>query len=385
MFTKRLSWGVGILCVGILGCILVMAIRQAQIAADKVSSGNNLKQLVLGLQNYESVFKRLPSGCDQEAKHGWQTHLRPYMEANDWYGKLDMQYGWEHPFNSYLFGWRMVGYLRDDVESKYSSEGHGLTHYLGNPCILHRGSNLRFTDIDAGLSNVWFVGEIGSRYPPFGYPFNWRAFTWPLNSKDGGFGGWSDGAQFGMGDMAIRFVSSSVDPSVVEQLANAMAKPDSERTRIPDRQFQCGGVEYARTSKGFQNEEVRNRPKLSEEHSAVYFDLDRRPEVLVWRGKPGFAKLGITIESMLSEYSEARVLDYGADLDLVVADKISRCENLEALKVGSIAAPDQWIEILKSMQRLKYLAGKFDTELLEQLRRDLPDCEVSTTKYLVPK
>lgn len=377
MFTKCLSWGIGSLCVVLLGCLLVMAIRQAQIAANKMASGNNLKQLVLGLQNYESIFRRLPSGCDQGAKHGWQTHLRPYMEASNWYGNLHLQFGWEHPFNSHRFGWRMVGYQRDEVKSKYSSEGYGLTHYLGNPCILHRGSNVKFNDIDAGLSNVWFVGEIDSKYQPFGYPYNWRSLTWPLNSKDGGYGGWSDGAQFGMGDMAIRFVSSSIDRSVVEQLANVMAMPDSERTQIPDRSFQCGGVEFARTSKGFRNEEKRNRPKLDEEHSIVYFDLDKRPEVLVWRGKPGFA--------ILSEYSEARVLDYDADLDFAIADKISRCKKLEALKVDTILEPDQVIERLKSMHGLQYLAGKFDTELLERLRRELPACEVSSTEDSMPK
>ncbi len=380
MSTKRLSLGIGILCAAMLLCLLFMAVNRAQTAARKMSSGNNLKQIGLAFHNFESAMKRLPAGCDEEAKHGWPTNIFNYMEASSWYNDIDKQVDWEHPFNFYKFRIRIQSYQNPGLVSSYTSEGYGLTHYLANACVFYRGSNVKFNDIDAGLSNVWFVGEIDSKYPPFGYPYNWRALIWPLNSKDGGFGGWSDGAQFVLGDGAVRFVSSSMDRSVVEQLANAMAMPDSERTRIPDRSFQCGGAEFARTSKGFRNEEFPGSRTKGDTYSAVHFDLGKRPEVLRWRGKPGLAKLGIAAEAMLSEYSEARVLDYGADLELAIADKISLCKNLEALKVGSIAEPDEVIEILKSMQRLKYLAGKFDTDLLEKLRVAMPACDVSSTK-----
>ena len=44
-------------------------------------------------------------------------------------------------------------------------------------------------------------------------------------------------------------------------------------------------------------------------YSVVHFDLDKLVEVLVWRGKPSLAKLEIDADTMLSEYSEARVVD----------------------------------------------------------------------------
>ena len=88
---------------------------------------------------------------------------------------------------------------------------------------------------------------------------------------------------------------------------------------------------------------------------------------------------------MISEYSEARVFDYGSVLDLTAVERISHCKNLEALKVGSIADTDQVIEFLKSMRRLQFLAGEFDAYLLDQLRVALPACDVSTTVYSVPK
>ena len=62
MFMKRLGWGIGIASVVMLGCLFVMAVRRAQTAARKMQSKNNLKQIVLAFQNFESALKRLPSG-----------------------------------------------------------------------------------------------------------------------------------------------------------------------------------------------------------------------------------------------------------------------------------------------------------------------------------
>ena len=379
MFVKRMSLGFAIVCVVLLGCLLVMAVGQAQVAARKMQSSNNLRQIVLALHNFESAFKRLPAGCDQEERHGWQTHIFNFMEASSWYNEIDKQVGWEHPFNAYKFRTRMLCYQSPGAESTNTSEGYALTHYLANSSLFYRGSKTKFSDIDSGLSNVWFVGEIGSRYQPFGYPYNWRALEWPLNANEGGFGGWRDGAHFGKGDGAIRFVSSSFDRSVLEQLANSVAMSDFERTRIPDRSFRCGGVEFARTSKGFQNEEVPGQRSKMDTYSVVHFDLDKRAEVLVWRGKPGLAKLGIDADTMFSEYSEARVVDYGSVLDLSSVERISHCKDLIALKVGSIADTDQVFEFLKSMRRLQFLAGNFDSYLMDQLRLAVPECDVFTT------
>ena len=383
MFTKRLSWGIGILCVAILLCLLFMAVNGAQTAARRMQSSNNLKQIILAYHNFESAMKRLPPGCDEVAKHGWPTHIFNYMEASTWYNEVDKQVGWEHPFNFYKFRTRMSSYQNPGIVSSYTSEGYALTHYLANENFFYRGSKTKLGDIDAGLSNVWFVGEIDSKYPPFGYPYNWRALRWPLNSKDGGFGAWHYGAQFAFGDGVIRFVSSSVDRSVVEQMANSTALPDSDRTRIPDRSFQCGGVEFARTSVAFENEQEERVKGGS--YSMVYFDKEKQPEVIVYRGRPGLKKLGIDPDTLLAKYSEAPVVDYGSILDSRAAESIEICKRLEALKVGMMTDTALTIEKLKSLPKLKYLRGNFEADLLEQLRAALPECEVSSTEYSMAK
>lgn len=261
-------------------------------------------------------------------------------------------------------------------DAVFSAEGYGLTHYLGNPSILYRGSKVKSSELNVGLSNVWYVGEIGSKYQPFGYPYNWRALEWPLCALDSGFGGWSDGAHFGMGDGAIRFVSSNIDGSVVEQLAEALRMPDPTQTNIPNRTFECGGAKYLRTAMEFENEEARMTKGGSS--STVCFDLNKRAEVIVYRGGPGLKGLGIDLDTLISRYSEARVVDYGAVLDRFVAEKISRCRNVEALKVGELEDTEEVIRVLQSLPRLKFLSGIFNSDLLGKLRVALPRCEISS-------
>lgn len=376
MFTKRLSWGIGIACALLLYSLLGMAVWQARIGVQKMQSLNNIKQIGLAFHNYESAWKRLPPGCDEEEKHGWQTHLHPYMEASSWFGQLDKQFGWEHPFNAHSFRTRMPCYLNPGVGSTYSSEGYSLTHYLANSSLFYRGSDIKFSDIDPGLSNAFFVGEIGAMYQPFGYPYNWRALTWPLNAQDGGYGAWSDGVHFGLGDASVRFVSSSIDRSVVEQLANATAKPDSERTRIPDRIFRCGGDEFGRKIL-FQNE--RSPRAKGASYSVVFLDPNRRAEVVVYRGGSG-----ISSNAILSKYSDARILDYFGDFDSSTAERIGNFKNLEALEIREITDTEHTIAILHSLPKLNYLRGNFDADLLEQLHVALPACDVSTREHSVP-
>ncbi len=353
-----------------------MAMNQARIAAQKMQSTNSLKQIVLALVNFESSYKRLPYGCDPEEKHGWQTQIFPYVEASSWYYEIDQSVGWEHPFNYYKFREKIPCYQRPSANTLFSSEGYGLTHYLGNPSILHRGSKVKFSELDVGLSNVWFAGEIGARYQPFGYPYNWRELKLPLCAADGGFGGWSNGAHFGMGDGAIRFVTSSIDRSVVEQLAEAFRMPDPAQTNMPNRSFECGGAEFSRTKRKFENEEARMTKGGS--YSAVYFDLEKRAEVIVYRGGLGMERLGIDLDTLVSRYSEARVVDFGAMLDATTAEKISRCKNVEALKIGRLEDTEEVIRVLQSLPRLKFLSGIFGSDFVDQLKVALPGCEINS-------
>src|SRR5262245_60385440 len=76
--------------IGILIAILLPAVQAAREAARRTQCKNNLKQLGLGVQNYESARKRLPpsaiidlsSASPPPANGSWGVHgrLLPYLE-----------------------------------------------------------------------------------------------------------------------------------------------------------------------------------------------------------------------------------------------------------------------------------------------------------------
>lgn len=101
--------------IGILVGLLLPAVQAAREAARRMQCSNNLKQLGLGILNYESAHKRLPAGRISPAClnttntanatrpaqniHGLAT-LLPYMEQTALYS----QFNWRAPFGDYTRG-----------------------------------------------------------------------------------------------------------------------------------------------------------------------------------------------------------------------------------------------------------------------------------------
>lgn len=85
--------------IGILVALLLPAIQAAREAARRSQCTNNLKQLGLGLLNYESAKKHFPIGSqadDEKGRkivHQWTIYLLPYLELNSIYDQYDWTRG----------------------------------------------------------------------------------------------------------------------------------------------------------------------------------------------------------------------------------------------------------------------------------------------------
>ena len=96
--------------IGILVGILLPAVQQVRESARRISCANNLRQLGLAMQNYESAFKHFPPGFSSASTSdgtagpgvhvdpgtwnaapgwGWGAHLLPFTEANNVYDRID--------------------------------------------------------------------------------------------------------------------------------------------------------------------------------------------------------------------------------------------------------------------------------------------------------
>jgi type II secretory pathway pseudopilin PulG len=151
---------VTVLIIVVLVAFLIPAIYASREASRRMASSNNLKVIALALHNYESAYQRLPSGCDAGGKHGWTTYVSPFLEASAWYNKVDYDVSWEHALNRHHFGAVTSTFRIPNGGPYYTSEGFGITNYLGNPSVLHRASFVKFSDISAGLQHVWLAGEV---------------------------------------------------------------------------------------------------------------------------------------------------------------------------------------------------------------------------------
>lgn len=88
--------------IGILLAILVPAVQYAREAARKATCENNMRQLVLAIQNHESAHASLPSlyngtflqqprnALDEFHFHSWRTAILPQLEQSSLYERIDL-------------------------------------------------------------------------------------------------------------------------------------------------------------------------------------------------------------------------------------------------------------------------------------------------------
>lgn len=78
--------------IGVLVALLLPAVQAAREAARRMSCGNNLKQIGLGLQNYHDAFKTFPFGVRRQNGWGpsWWVGLLPFAEQTNVYDRFDM-------------------------------------------------------------------------------------------------------------------------------------------------------------------------------------------------------------------------------------------------------------------------------------------------------
>ena len=89
--------------IAVLIALLLPAVQAAREAARRMQCTNNLKQIGLGLHNYESVNGVLPYGsgvCCTPAGGNWATFILPHMEQPALYYALNQNLGYNTPMNS---------------------------------------------------------------------------------------------------------------------------------------------------------------------------------------------------------------------------------------------------------------------------------------------
>ncbi len=99
--------------IAMLVTLLLPAVQAAREAARKSQCANNLKQLGLGMLNFESAVGGFPSGAvsrspdDYSGKgpgswyddHGWYSQIGPFVEQQAWFDMIDFDVSFSHVRN----------------------------------------------------------------------------------------------------------------------------------------------------------------------------------------------------------------------------------------------------------------------------------------------
>jgi prepilin-type N-terminal cleavage/methylation domain-containing protein/prepilin-type processing-associated H-X9-DG protein len=98
--------------IGTLASLLLPAVQRARESGRRTQCTNNMKQIGLGILNFENSHKALPTGGEGTAftgpgagatkfsLHGLFTYLLPYIEKDDVYNMIDLSHGYrESPQN----------------------------------------------------------------------------------------------------------------------------------------------------------------------------------------------------------------------------------------------------------------------------------------------
>lgn len=164
--------------IGILVGLLLPAVQAAREAGRKIQCQNNLKQVGLAIQNYESAIKTLPPGCLQWRpfrgnpnlkNFAWSAMILPYMEQTTLHSLVNFNVPFDHPLNSIAAKTPLSVYLCPTVPTHETARGR--TDYGGmygqrittrtntdNGLLIYNRA-IKFREVTDGITNTLIVSE----------------------------------------------------------------------------------------------------------------------------------------------------------------------------------------------------------------------------------
>lgn len=206
---------------GICAGLLLPAVQAAREAARRMSCSNNMKQIGLGLRNYEATYGTLPPAFTVDAQgrpmHSWRTLILPFVEEQSLHARIDFSKRWDDPANQAVAETAVAVYSCPSTRLEPT-----MTTYVGivDPRGIMSGSTpTQFGQIVDGIANTVMLLETDS-----GNAVHWmspddvdvQAYMNAGSARDSG--GHIGGAHVLMADGAVIFITDSMDSGMREAL-----------------------------------------------------------------------------------------------------------------------------------------------------------------------
>jgi hypothetical protein len=204
--------------IGTLTGLLLPAVQAAREAARRTQASNNLRQLMIGMLNYESAYQHFPlqaiAGADGKKLLSWRVALLPFMEELDLYQQFHLDEPWDSEHNLKLLEQMPDVYRSPNVTLE------GKTLYLavtGPGTAFESGKKRRLRDVTDGLSNTIGLVEVApSAAVPWTKP---EDFTYEEGADLSGLQGVRPGGFLvAFLDGSTRLIAKTVDLDVLRKL-----------------------------------------------------------------------------------------------------------------------------------------------------------------------
>ena len=163
--------------IGILVALLLPAVQAARESARRMQCANNLKQIALAVQNYESTYKQVPAGSVYDESPTWLVFILPFMEQQQLYDLWNLESKWHTPgFNrdvlvAFKSGTGQVAAYRCPSRQREAGEFHPRDTGYGEPF-----QDAPFGDYAGNKGTHDFCCDFSKAHPrPMSGP------TWPAN------------------------------------------------------------------------------------------------------------------------------------------------------------------------------------------------------------
>ncbi len=199
---------------------IVSKIRGAQGDAQDL---NNLRQLLLGLHNYEGAFSRFPAfngNGEDSVGLSWRVHILPFLNENELYQQFKLNEAWDSEHNLKLVE-KMPTVFWSPQPENFKNNREGKTVYQGplHPEAAFSPDPIEgfgFKDFKDGTSNsILLVTVTPDRAVPWTKPADWEVDL--ENPFAGLSGGTTKATAIGLADASTRHITPAVGPETLRR------------------------------------------------------------------------------------------------------------------------------------------------------------------------
>jgi len=143
----------------ILLALLLPAVVKVRAAAGRSQSQNNLKQLAIGLHNYNDTYNLLPPGVDDN-HFSAASKLLPFIEQQNVFTQIDFKKDIDDKANAQWRGIKIKTFLSPLDPIQAVNADWGATNYLYNDQVFFLNSKSKIPNtFQDGTSNTIVLGE----------------------------------------------------------------------------------------------------------------------------------------------------------------------------------------------------------------------------------